>query len=294
MPFNFNAKNAFLTYPQCSLSKEEILENLSNIAEVAEYTIASELHQDGSSHIHAFISFSKKYHSTSERCFDILGFHPNIKSGRSQKDLANIDKYCKKDGDFITNRVEKLGKRAALASQIIKEGKISKKFIVDNPEVIYLNYSSITQWLRHLAPKTIQVEPPQLKRRHYWVTGPSNCGKTYWLRAFKQFFENAFEIPTNNDYQGVDETTDLLWFDEYRGQLTVQTLNRLCDGDARLNIKGGATKIHFPLVVIVSNFSVRDCYPKIQDFLLDTLYNRFIEYDLSINMPPFYKSKVNL
>lgn len=66
--------------------------------------------------------------------------------------------------------------------------------------------------------------------------------------------------------------------DEFKGQLSVQQLNRICDGGAKMNVKGGTVQIRWDCqVIILSNYSIRDCYDKIDEVLLESLHNRFIE-----------------
>ena len=36
------------------------------------------------------------------------------------------------------------------------------------------------------------------KRRHYWIYGPANSGKTTWRK--KNIKEDCYEIPLNNDW----------------------------------------------------------------------------------------------
>ena len=50
------SKGWFLTYPQCSVAKEDLLAALQAKVDVVEYVVAAELHQDGNPHLHAFIA----------------------------------------------------------------------------------------------------------------------------------------------------------------------------------------------------------------------------------------------
>jgi len=293
MPFNFNAKNVLLTYPQCPLSKEEVLEKLQAMHKVRTYTISEEKHSDGSPHIHAVICLDKRFHSSNERCFDLdARYHPNIKTLQRQDDVQRATDYVRKDGQFITNIQKVVNARALLAQTILEAGCITKKLILENPSIIFLNHSSITSWLNHVKKDAISIPQDFKKRRHLWVTGPSNSGKTYWLREFIKGCSDPQEIPANNDYAHVSPDTDCLYVDEYKGSLTVQSLNRLCDGFTRLNTKGGSTRINAPTVVVVSNYDIRGCYPKVDDTIYETLTNRFIEFYLPINsstIPKFIK-----
>ncbi|UOL65622.1 replication-associated protein [Tomato leaf curl Hsinchu virus] len=103
--FTINAKNYFLTYPQCPLSKEEALSQLLNISTPTNkkfIKICRELHEDGSPHLHVLIQFEGKYKCQNNRFFDLVSptrsahFHPNIQGAKSSSD---VKKYVEKDGD---------------------------------------------------------------------------------------------------------------------------------------------------------------------------------------------------
>lgn len=98
MPFRYNARYIFLTYPQCTLTTGEVFLLLSDINEIEAYTIAQENHAEGGTHIHAVLKFKRKFSTRSERYWDLEAFHPNIVVPR------NIDAartYVKKDGVFM-------------------------------------------------------------------------------------------------------------------------------------------------------------------------------------------------
>ncbi|AAL05279.1 replication-associated protein [Macroptilium yellow mosaic Florida virus] len=105
--FKINAKNFFLTYPQCSLSKEETLSQIKalNTPTSKKYIkIARELHENGQPHIHVLIQFEGKYQCTNYRFFDLVSpsqsayFHPNVQGAKSSSDVKS---YIDKDGDTL-------------------------------------------------------------------------------------------------------------------------------------------------------------------------------------------------
>nr|WAE42343.1 MAG: replication associated protein [Cressdnaviricota sp.] len=287
--FKFNAKQVLLTYPKCPLTPDKVLEGLQARFEISTYTISSERHQDGTPHIHALLKFSKKVHTESHAHFDLGFYHCNIKGLKTVGDFNRTHEYVIKDGVYITTFKQASSNSVALANAILEAGSLTRQLILDNPTLIFKNYSSIKSWLAVVSPQKVKAVIYQ-KRRHLWITGPSNIGKSYYLNAFISCFYNPQEIPFNNDFSHVDPSCDLLYADEYSGQLTVQQINRLCDGNTRLNTKGSSTCIAYPLVVICSNFTIRSCYRNISDDIYDTLLNRFIEYDLSISKPAFPSS----
>lgn len=105
--FRLNTKNIFLTYPLCSLSKDETLFQILNIRTTPKLKyvkICRELHQNGEPHIHALLQFEARIQVTNKRLFDLVSptrsihFHPNILGARSSSD---VKKYLDKDGDIL-------------------------------------------------------------------------------------------------------------------------------------------------------------------------------------------------
>lgn len=96
--FRFESTSAFLTYPRCTLTKEQVLDALSAKLDIKFYRIARELHEDGTPHIHAVVKLNRQLRTRDQRYFDIDGFHPNIQTPRS---LKNVCEYVSKDGDVL-------------------------------------------------------------------------------------------------------------------------------------------------------------------------------------------------
>lgn len=112
MPFRVNARNYFITYPQCNISPEAISTFIENIKPVTAILAVREHHEDGHPHLHVLVQFERKYDCRNETTFDYEGFHPNIQPARS---VADVQKYCLKDspqgeniyssGEFSAKRV---------------------------------------------------------------------------------------------------------------------------------------------------------------------------------------------
>lgn len=290
MPFNFNRKNVFLTYAQCDKDPQEVLDYINSLSPVSDYIVAQELHQDGNKHIHAYIKFSSQVHTRNERYFDLpSGHHPNIATPKGTAGIERVKKYCRKGGNFISNFLEEQkSKRQILFEAILEEG-LSKKFIMENPMVLGLNYNSICAWVRLVRGAFNAMVPLQdlPKKRHIWLTGAPNSGKSWWLRRAISLAEYPAQIPTNDDWRDSDQDTDLLYYDEYKGQLKIQILNSICDGRTGLNTKGGSTTIGYPLVIICSNYTIEGAYPHTEDFIIRAIRARFNEYDAGVGFPKF-------
>lgn len=95
--FRFQATKVFLTYPQCTLSKETLYNALNEKTQVKHGFICIEQHEDGNTHLHAAIEFNTKINTRSQAYFDVNGFHPNIQAVRNWNASVN---YVKKEGDW--------------------------------------------------------------------------------------------------------------------------------------------------------------------------------------------------
>jgi len=280
--FYFKGAKVFLTYSQCPVTKEELLAHLETLGKLSEYVIGRERHEDGNYHLHASLKYSPRIQTRSAGFFDFNGFHPNIEIPSTKGDLQATAKYAAKDGDFIQKGSLLKSTRTELFAALLLEKKLSLRFVESHPDILALNYHSICAWLRFCQnERTISNNPSLAKKRHLWVHGGSNTGKTTWLRTYVATYTRPREIPPNDDWSHVDPSVDLLFKDEFAGSLTIQKLNSLCDGLTILNTKGGSTNLGQPIIVICSNYSIESLYSNSN--LLDTLYNRFIVYNLDTN-----------
>nr|ARV85669.1 replication associated protein [Rhynchosia golden mosaic Colombia virus] len=105
--FRLQARNIFLTYPQCDISKDECLQMLQHlpwsIVKPTYIRVAREEHSDGFPHLHCLIQLSGKSNIKDVRFFDITHprrsarFHPNVQAA---KDTNAVKNYITKDGDY--------------------------------------------------------------------------------------------------------------------------------------------------------------------------------------------------
>nr|ALB26143.1 replication associated protein [Okra enation leaf curl virus] len=117
--FKINAKNYFLTYPKCSLTKEEALSQFLNLQTPVNkkfIRICRELHENGTPHLHVLIQFEGKFQCRNNRFFDLTSptrsahFHPNIQGAKSSSDVKT---YMEKDGDILDHGVFQVDGRSA-------------------------------------------------------------------------------------------------------------------------------------------------------------------------------------
>lgn len=283
-PKRIQAKGFFLTYPQCTLTKEELLELLQTLpikTPIEEYVIAEERHKDGSPHLHAFIKYASKI-TFSPKLWDISTFHGNYQVSKSWK---AVRKYCEKEGNYISNFAVEEAKNKH--SKKITYEHLSRDPIdlVEEgilPPMSLPNFVKAQQLFSLLKKKRERIDITDLpndKQRHAWVYGPSNTGKTTKLKTMIETLgeSECFQIPYNNDWVGYNQER-VLYCDEFKGQLTAQDLNRLCDGNAKVNTKGGSAQLHpCPQICILSNYSIKECFKNVPENIIESLQNRFVE-----------------
>jgi len=93
MPFRFNAKNAFITYPQCPLDPDRVGEFIQGLRPASYIHVVREQHQDGNYHLHCLVQWPDKFNFREPNRFDIDGYHPNIQPAR---DVASVEEYLAK------------------------------------------------------------------------------------------------------------------------------------------------------------------------------------------------------
>ncbi|AEI91430.1 replication associated protein [West African Asystasia virus 1] len=177
--FKINAKNYFLTYPQCSISKEEALQKLISLrtpTNIKFIRVCRELHQDGEPHLHVLIQFEGKYQCTNQRFFDLESptrptpYHPNIQGAKSSSDVKS---YIEKGGDFIDHGQFQVDPRSArgegqcladvYAEALNAADKDSALQVIKekDPKNFFLQYHNISANANHIfAPKITPYVSP--------------------------------------------------------------------------------------------------------------------------------------
>lgn len=295
--YQLRTKRLFLTYPQCTLKKEEALPLLASKVSIKEYVIAEEKHQNGDDHLHVYLLLEDTLSTSNPNYLDIGGFHGNYQSCRSEK---NVVKYCTKAENFISNfdvseRVDKRkSKKSLIGEKLIQPNLNLVELVKEYPELIY-DYTKIKNNLKifnqDAAPRRCKL-PDFLpnpfgkilstnlagKRRHYWIwSSQPNKGKTTaaktWHKSFNVHLQSGdFTYWTfNGDEEG-------LIIDEYNSaKLGWSSLNAICDGTFSYRIFQGGLRgnLNF-LVIIFSNKPIVELYPNMNLFL----YERFNEIEL--------------
>nr|UUV61484.1 C1 [Tomato mottle leaf curl virus] len=201
--FLINSKNYFITYPHCSLSKEEALSQLLALKTPTNkkfIRITRELHEDGEPHLHVLIQFEGKYRCTNCRFFDLVSptrsthFHPNVQGAKSSSDVKT---YMEKDGDFIDHGVFQIDGRSARGGQQSANDTYAK----------VLNAGSIMEALnilREEQPKDFVLQHHNIRSNleRIFRKAPEPWAPPYPLSSFTEVPEEMQDWA--DDYFGMD------------------------------------------------------------------------------------------
>lgn len=308
--FRLQAKNFFLTYPQCPTTKEVALERIKGKWKDVKSLVCQEEHQDGNKHLHIFLQFDKRIHTTKADYFDFIGGqHGNYQTARSCRDVI---KYVTKKGDYISDGIDvktatNVGQSiSTVVAEKIDEGASIKEisneyrgFYMHHKRKIdeFFSYTQLKKkkekcqtWIEFDEVKLAGMnegsrkiaewlnknmfKEREFKQAQLYIFGQRNLGKTTlvkWLESFAC----VYWMPTSEDfYDAYDEDFhDLIVMDEFRAQKTVQFLNQWLQGSEMSVRKKGSQGIkrkNLPMIIL-SNHSLESAYSKCDNEKLDSL-----------------------
>lgn len=297
--FRLHATLLFLTYPKCTLSREDALQLLNEkpwgTANITHHLVAQERHEDGSPHLHCLLKLSKRKDIRTANFLDLGEFHGNYQAGKNAKYLFD---YCTKaDANALHNftpdvlKPAKVMTRAVIGKRML-DGEKAEDLVDEYPQLLF-GFKRLKDDVRCLeeAKEVVRNIPYVLsnpwgrlifteggKKRHWWIWSRNpNRGKTTWARELADQF-GAYIKGGDFTYWNVTGKEQLIILDEYNSAgMRFNTLNQLCDGlfEARV-FMAGLRRLHPRLVIVLSNSSIRDIYP----FKYDLVEARFIEFEI--------------
>jgi len=291
--FRLSTRRVFLTYSACALEPQALLdaiqEKLNGI--VQDCFAKQEKHRDGSLHCHMFLRFTKKLESTNQHVFDVghesegdlepASFHPNIK--RCSKGIAGLIgayEYLCKDGippQVLCGNID-----------LYPSSKgFTNKYRDRNDWLNYRRANSQRHPGYPLRGPEGEIIPnpgiqPIIKKRHYWVYGPPDCGKSTWLRneiiRYRCYRVGSNDCPYDN-YQD----QQLIVYDDVKP--VPEHLLSICEFEEQSRPVPGRTRYlqrYVPgglatLVIVCSNFTIRTMFENIPEETKLALEARFIE-----------------
>ncbi|AMH87769.1 replication-associated protein [Pacific flying fox faeces associated circular DNA virus-14] len=104
--FRLNCKAVFLTYPQCALEPEHVLQTIlaCNKTKHCSVIVAQEHHKDGNKHLHVYLEFPKKIDIKTARYFNYI----TGKQGNYQKVKVRgaCIKYVCKENRYVAHQID--------------------------------------------------------------------------------------------------------------------------------------------------------------------------------------------
>jgi len=325
-----HCKNFGLTYPQCNVNKDELLNFL--IAKHNDSTIVvceEDHHETEGKHLHAAIMLEKQIKICKQDAYDYKGFHCNIQSTRNTTDWL---KYVCKDGNYIVypptfdvdnllnNRKKKVATISAKIDADIKKGATLKDIYIDYGPYMVLHDHQIRQYYNSMQEQKLieenkikwalrtkfiagstkdfnnariagwlndnLLQTHKFRQDNLWITGPTKCGKTTLIEKLQDAGCNIHNVDLDSHfYDGLTEDTQLIVFDEFKAQKSITQMNKICDGSrCRVSIKGSSYKFTKPIpVIVLSNYTLEECYCGSDEHRLETLKGRFIHLTIADN-----------
>lgn len=162
--FRLQSKYVFLTYPKCSSQRDDLFNFLWE--KLTPYLIfflgvATEFHEDGSTHYHALLQLNKKPCIRDPSFFDFEGNHPNIQPARNSKQVLD---YISKDGDIKTRgdfRDHKVSptKSDARWKTIIQTATSKEEYLDMIKDQFPHEWATKLQWLEYSANRLFPPQP---------------------------------------------------------------------------------------------------------------------------------------
>lgn len=329
--FRLTGKSFFLTFPQCSRTKEIARDHIEHRfqKELKGYIVCEEQHKDGTPHLHVYLQFHEKKNFKAHDCFDFIGGQHG--SYEVAKSIRGSVTYCTKGGVYLAKGVDvdaikkKKASRSSEYASMLMDGKTLADINKEDPGYVMLNKRKLEEyetWVTCQNSKKSKVDwvPPPLdgltdanaqiakwicsnirqprtfKAPQLFITGKTNLGKTS-LVEWLGLSLSVYHIPQTEDFYDLySDDHDLVVFDEFKGQKTIQWMNLFLQG-AHMSIRKKGSQYlktkNLP-VIILSNYSLGDCYPKARDDgRLETLQSRLeiVEVDSFID---FYKNRADM
>lgn len=292
--FRFCSRSAFLTYPRCPIVPGQYLRYISfDRALIKSAFGKQEKHIDGQSHLHIWITFIRKVDTINPRYFDAivrddehgesLVFHCNIRrEDRRRSGIANCHRayeyLCKYDG---TVPVDIVG-----STRLYPTSKNFRK-----------EYGDRSQWLIYLA---VNAMPPPVypislpdgsdcgepaannKKRHLWIWGPPNAGKTLWLETNVLCFRNYRVAGTNYPFDNYDGEQIIIYDDVTPNANHLLSITnsskypRPAPGQTRYHVRYVPGNL-VTLVIVCSNHCIDNLFNAEEPVTRDAIKARFIE-----------------
>ena len=277
--FQLNTSKLFLTYPQCKLDAEYILEQLKHRVTpqyVANYVVAREHHANGDDHRHVYLELSGAFRTRDAKCFDIQGHHGNYQGCRSAK---NVLRYCTKDDNYISNMdiatlLSKPSTRKKVGEQLVNGEKTPWEAVQEHPELIFGYKKLKVDFETFLVDSKKPIETNGC--RGIWIWGPPGAGKSTHARRLGDQYGGGLYLKQQSK-----------WWDGYRGEENVL----LDDADSDClshhmkiwadkwpcygEVKNSMVPLMHKKFIVTSNYPIKVLYKEKGEVIIQAIERRF-------------------
>lgn len=280
------AKHLFITWPQCSADKEEVLMKLLALPGVGQAIVGAEKHESGDPHLHAHVVMAVPRRIPHTELDAVAGKHGNYQVCSRPADNRV---YVTKGGDWVAKNADgspwepPLRKSAADATAAfisgVRAGETRLDLLTRHPSLV-LRYWRILPDLQRVLVAPARVPPSPAfydfrglripiaflrhhRQQQYWIYGPPGVGKSYVVQQLFKLGFRGFQLPRNNDFAAYDDARyDFIFSDELNDPsmsrhppYDISTMNSLLDGSpVHFNVKGGSVaKDRNLTVLLISN-----------------------------------------
>lgn len=180
-----------------------------------------------------------------------------------------LEEIDKKYPQFVLLHKKKLEDYLTFQNQL-KEKNSKKAW---EPHILPLDTSSPNFTIWNWINMNIKTKR-KFKEKQLYIWGPPNLGKTS-LIIYLETMLTVYWVPMDEEFYDdwLDNHYDLAVLDEFKGQKTVQWLNRFLQGGPMSIRKKGSQsrKTQNIPVMILSNYSLEDCYKKMAEQNIERL-----------------------
>lgn len=293
--FRVCSKSFALTYPQCPVVRTEFDPIFLKQFEPSQFASAREQHQDGSYHLHVFVSYISRINVRSARHFDVSiagqTYHPNTQACRdTRKWLRYISKGSDHGVDALRRMEDQainpldypIGKRKQIAADLQWSAQYRQlAALADIRYPITLKTSTA----EYCMPKP----DPRIKKRSWWIVAAPNAGKTRWVnRCFAgqriycpRMGKYPFEGYLDQDIIIYDDRKSVS-FEEFSDVLNTWNIVHPVYGEVRFLTQNWKVD-HCRAVIVLSNKTIEESMPQ-EDWL--RMKKRFIQIVNPTLIPP--------
>lgn len=277
--FRLRTKALFITYPQCDLPKELVLEAIQSVLTTAtNIMIAQEQHKEGGLHLHILVLMKDSLTISNPSMLDIWTHHPNLQACRNvPKSLVYL---TKEDSEplvwpddwnwklLIEAQTKKKSVQALEVAKALENGSSLMDLNQTHPDFLLMNLPKVRTYQAFLesmngnqaskiwGPPNLSQDPitnqiggwlntnirnQKPTNKHLWLWGPTGTGKSHLCMKLDTMLD-IYWFPDSEDFHDLfSNDKDLIVMDDLHANwMTVNKLIKWASPTALpLKIKGG-------------------------------------------------------